>query len=495
MPEKAPDMEQRAAKSSRSAEDPPSYSLFTVKSKATRATWHLPAGDEQKYIQVAVEREGMPNGVTVCEKVEPHLLFNQSRGAPGLRKYLIGRRILLPAFPAIDEDVVYDVVQAILQGAKEDRSPVLPLATKPVQMIKLHCVLALFEMERGTNKLSAELWRLFGERELEAQEVFWIWETFKAASALEGCKPPYLRHAGDYVQMVAWQILNLDAEGRLNNNVRYYIQMENGSRQLTNVLKERFDKYGLSRDTEPKTSAISTTQSPAKEKLASTTRQAPGVWKQATQKQTQASQKPSLALREAQALQASGGPSISFMKSVEVSMTKSAPPLGQPEPRGNAWGTAVFGSTPAPTQTSPFATSTTPSQSPFTPNQPAAFRADARPAPSGFNFSSPALQSPAPAASFSSVPGTAAQSFASFGSPTVTAPSTPPSSFSTGGGASPFGNPFGNPSGNPFGSPTNSGSPGNMFGFQGSAAGPTSGAPVGMRRNIRPAQGTKGRKK
>ncbi|KAJ4287660.1 hypothetical protein N0V90_012363 [Kalmusia sp. IMI 367209] len=225
-------------------EPPTPASLFTFKNNASQTTWRKQAAnDDNKYIQILVEREDYPNGAIISDRIEPHLLFKL---APALQKYhLEGRRIYIPTATCLDEETISSVVYSLQRCAKEGIPVPEPLEKKPIPMIKIHCVFALFEMDKEIQDLKAKLWTLFGQVELQPEDVLWIWDTFGTRFRADQYVAPF---ADEYVQMMAWQILNLDAEGKLSPEIRTLIELEKEPKYFTEVLMAHMKTHGLQKD-------------------------------------------------------------------------------------------------------------------------------------------------------------------------------------------------------------------------------------------------------
>lgn len=221
----------------------PQPPLFTFNSnKKSRATWYRRALENQTYIQLVVEREGFPNGAIIADRINPHLLF---KIAPALKQRLKGRRIFIPPAACLDEEVIESVVFGLSRYAEEGVAVPAPVEKKPVPAILVHCVLVFFEMATEAQDLKDKLWDLFETVELKPMDVLWIWDTFSGRVRSESYTAPF---ASEYVQMMAWQILNLDAKGILNEDIRRLIQMEQEPKHFTETMTARLKTHGLGKD-------------------------------------------------------------------------------------------------------------------------------------------------------------------------------------------------------------------------------------------------------
>ncbi|KAL5466218.1 hypothetical protein PMIN06_000192 [Paraphaeosphaeria minitans] len=216
--------------------------LFTFGKKDSRTTWHRQATSEQNYVQLVVEREGFPNGAIIADRLDPRLLFQV---APGLKKRLEGRRIFVPPASCLDEDTIESVVFGLLRCAKEGIPVPAPVENKSVRMIMMHCVLVFFDMEKEARSLEAKLWDSFQQVKLTPMDVLWIWDTFSGRVQSEPYTAPF---SHQYVQMMAWQILNLDAVGLLDDDIRHLIELEKEPKYFTQTMEARFITHRLGKD-------------------------------------------------------------------------------------------------------------------------------------------------------------------------------------------------------------------------------------------------------
>ncbi|KAL1601568.1 hypothetical protein SLS60_006483 [Paraconiothyrium brasiliense] len=215
---------------------------FRFNKSTSRTTWYRHSEDEENYIQLVVEREGFPHGAIIADRIDPHLLF---KVAPALQKRLEGRRIYIPPVVCLDEEVIESMVFGLIRCAKEGIPVPAPVEKKPVSMIMMHCVLIFFEMEKEAQDLQQQLWDLFQQVKLTPMDVLWIWDTFSGRVKSEPYTAPF---AHEYVQMMAWQILNLDAMGVLDQDIRHFIELEKEPKYFTETMEARFKTHGLGKD-------------------------------------------------------------------------------------------------------------------------------------------------------------------------------------------------------------------------------------------------------
>jgi hypothetical protein len=234
-----PEPRSRKARSRTSSPPPP---RFSFNKDDSRTTWHRQATHEQNYIQLVVEREGFPNGAIIADRVDPRLLF---KVAPALQKRLEGRRIFVPSVSCLDEETIESMVFSLLRCAKEGIPVPEPVEKKPVSMIMMHCVLVFFEMQKESQDTLAKLWDSFQQVKLSPMDVLWIWDTFSGRVQSEPYAAPF---AHEYIQAMAWQLLNLDAIGLLDQDIRRLIELEKEPKYFTETMEARFKTHGLEKD-------------------------------------------------------------------------------------------------------------------------------------------------------------------------------------------------------------------------------------------------------
>lgn len=241
--EKAPKAEQVDKKST-------GGSLFTFRTDVIKF-WRHEASEPRQDIQIAIEQPSdRTTDILVCDHVPPNLLFWQ---APLLRNDLYHRRIVLPASPGLDDDVLNDVINAIIDCAKEGKRLAMNMPREPVRMMKIHCVLMRFGMRKEAETLLEALWKLMSSKQLTLGDVLWIWDTFAdsirdfSEDTARVSSDYFAPAANEYVQTMAWQLVNMDAEGRLDENIKKAIEIEQEPRKFFGFLKKRVEDYGLGR--------------------------------------------------------------------------------------------------------------------------------------------------------------------------------------------------------------------------------------------------------
>jgi hypothetical protein len=129
--------------------------------------------------------------------------------------------------------------------------------------MQTHVIINFLEMKKEAEILLSCLWGLLQRCELKVEQVDWIWTTFRSAMEAQELPSlptgPYVAPFAEcYIQMMAWQILNLDAIDKLDPDVRDYV-LGTGHKtqvQLKAVIEERSKKYGLTAGYEPAKHAL-----------------------------------------------------------------------------------------------------------------------------------------------------------------------------------------------------------------------------------------------
>lgn len=232
-----------------SAASPP---RFVFNNNTVRTTWRTQVAEGNNHIRFMVERDGFPNGAIICDHVDADVLF---KAVPALRNRLEGRQIFLPAAAWLDDETVESLVYDIVRCAKEGTPIPVPdhVMKNPVRMIMMHCVLVFFDMEKQAAEFKEALWNLFAWVKLTPMDVLWIWDTFSGRVHSGSYAAPF---ADEYLQMMAWRILTLDAKLELDLDIRRLIELEKEPKHLTEILETRFRTCGLGRSSDaPEASA------------------------------------------------------------------------------------------------------------------------------------------------------------------------------------------------------------------------------------------------
>lgn len=219
------------------------------------STWRrqhsISKDDPTYYIQIATERSGV-----ICTRLVRHELFARF---PTLRKpeYTseAGDVILPSADGAIDDDILANVVETATRNASEGKGFNMDIDEHPISSINTHVVLTLLGMQKEADILLDHMWTIFALVELTAEHVHWIWETFapsidRRLDAEAWPAGPYVPPYGAYyLNLAAYQILNLEAEGKLHDMVEKYVYgTETWSQpRLKHLVEQRNTKYGLRR--------------------------------------------------------------------------------------------------------------------------------------------------------------------------------------------------------------------------------------------------------
>jgi hypothetical protein len=229
------------------------------------------------YVKIAIEHSDLPQGALIRDRVPREYLFKL---APKLHQHLdvTNTKIILPRNSA-DEDTVHDVVTAIIVAEKQKKKFTMHVEKTPITLIKIHAVLALFGMKREAEIVKSLAWDSVAIHELSPQEVDWVWDTYgvwdsgvkaemetgtnipqhneeevkknvklwkvvnKNKDDTESEQAYVAQYAREYVEMMAYQILNLEALGKLNDVILRMILDQCLS--LKKVLENRKEIYGL----------------------------------------------------------------------------------------------------------------------------------------------------------------------------------------------------------------------------------------------------------
>ena len=229
------------------------------------------------YVKIAIEHSDLPQGALICDRVPRKYLFKL---APKLHQYLdvTNTKIILPS-NSVDEDTVHDVVTAIVAAEKQKKKFTMHVEKIPVTLIKIHAVLVLFGTKKEAEVVQSLAWDSMAIHELSPQEVDWVWDTYgvwdsgvEAEMETDTIIPQYNEeevkknvklwkvvnknkddteseqayvapYAKEYVEMMAYQILNLEALGKLNDVILRMILDQCPS--LKKVLEKRKEIYRL----------------------------------------------------------------------------------------------------------------------------------------------------------------------------------------------------------------------------------------------------------
>ncbi|KAF1363929.1 hypothetical protein EJ07DRAFT_152000 [Lizonia empirigonia] len=223
----------------------PTFTLPTnVKS---HQTWHHPLKPHTLNVQIVVEHPSMPRGIILQNSLP---LIPLQSTCPAILEYLTldGTALLFPHSSAIDEDILLGTLNTItLQhsaGVVFDLD-FSELPDDPVELIRVHVVLSLLGLGKLADGVLGRLWTVFGQRRLTPAHVFWMWSVFGPYGG-DAWTP---RWAGEYGQMMAWNLLRADAEGGLDEGVReFFVEGEGEPRVFAGLVEERFRRYGIGRE-------------------------------------------------------------------------------------------------------------------------------------------------------------------------------------------------------------------------------------------------------
>jgi hypothetical protein len=232
-----------------------------------------------RYIKIAIEQVDFPQGSLIYDRVPREDFFKR---APALHQYVdtTNTKVILPA-NSIDEDTVHDVVTAMVAAGEQKTGFNMYVDRTPVNLIKIHAVFVLFGMNKEAANVLNQAWESMAMHELRPEEVDWIWDTYgvwdsgvkteletdtiiqqhsavaqlktfnlwkglnknKNESAIEFSRTYRAPYETEYVEMMAYQILNLDALGKLNCVISRMIL--DRCLTLRKVTGARRQKYGL----------------------------------------------------------------------------------------------------------------------------------------------------------------------------------------------------------------------------------------------------------
>lgn len=196
------------------------------------------------------------------ETLERTLIYTQLprarilRVAPAVQYYIdpdSGDIVLPGSDCGIEDETLCHVVKSITSSPDATEKPFLLVEEHPLAYIQTHVILVLLGLEKEARILQERFWLLFSKYELDCYMVSWIWETFgeridllrqQSLATVVPYIPPFSEF---YVQVMAWQILNLGFEGNLNGTIHEYIWGDGFFSQprLKDVIEARHKTYGL----------------------------------------------------------------------------------------------------------------------------------------------------------------------------------------------------------------------------------------------------------
>lgn len=197
-------------------------------------------------VDFAIKHPYRPYGEVIATGVP---LEPVKKTASALLEYLTidGTKITLPFSEAIDWSLVLKLIDIIVE--KHCSGEIFEINTQellqsPIMSIKLHVILKLFGLNHQADSLLKQLWEVFETHTLTPTDVFWMYGALVPPRDAKWV--PEL--ADVYLQMMAWNILNADAENRLHSDVRiFFLEEEGKPYHLTRLLQKHFDRYGLRR--------------------------------------------------------------------------------------------------------------------------------------------------------------------------------------------------------------------------------------------------------
>ncbi|KAF1961461.1 hypothetical protein CC80DRAFT_543810 [Byssothecium circinans] len=235
-----------------SVETSSSTSIFNFRQTPTAlSSWNNNIPTTQDTLQAIIEHPSYPTGLIISDNI-PAASFLKL--VPGAQHLLYNRQLVIPSSPCLDEDLLAHIIHTFSTAAITGiAKPEVNLGERidiPT-VIRYHCILELFGLERWAGEVLERLWGLCGEVVLRFGDVLWIWETFgQGAGGGGGGGEWEAPHREEYVGMMAWQIVNLDAVGKLEEGIKMAIEMEREPRRFGGMLEERKRAFGLERGME-----------------------------------------------------------------------------------------------------------------------------------------------------------------------------------------------------------------------------------------------------
>lgn len=202
------------------------------------------------FIKLAIANPHLPYGEVIASEIPLHPL---KEVAPVLLKYLTidGHRIVFPRSHAIDEPLLVNLVNLLTDQYSAGIALSIDLTAlpqDPVKLIKLHVLFDLFGLRHLAQDLSENLWTLCGACTLTLEDVLWIW------AALGPHKDALWSPSAsdEYMQLMAWNVLNADQEGTLVEELRELFERKKKDlKPLLALFEKRFREYGLQRQQQP----------------------------------------------------------------------------------------------------------------------------------------------------------------------------------------------------------------------------------------------------
>lgn len=198
------------------------------------------------YVDIAIKHPYIFRGHVIATGVPLQPL---KETAPNLLQYLTidGAQIVLPHSEAIDRDILLNLIDLIVD--KHCSGEVLEiemheLPQEPVKLIKLQVILELFGMDSHANSVWKQLLPVFETGIFTLTDVFWVYGALVPQNDTRWVP----ESTNVYLQLMAFNLLNADAEGTLHEDLRiFFLQEENKPFHLTHLLQGQFANYRLSR--------------------------------------------------------------------------------------------------------------------------------------------------------------------------------------------------------------------------------------------------------
>lgn len=197
-------------------------------------------------VDIAIEHRYQFRGEVIAAGVPLQPLKETT---PTLLQYLTidGAQVILPRSEAVDWSLLLNLIDLIVDRHHSGEVFDIEfheLLQDPVKLIKLDVILKLFGLDYRAHNLLEQLWLVFGTHVLTLADVFWIWGALYPHKDIQWVP----ESTEVYLQMMACNVLNADAEGRLHPDLRiFFLEEEGKPYDLTCLLEQHYLKYGLGR--------------------------------------------------------------------------------------------------------------------------------------------------------------------------------------------------------------------------------------------------------
>jgi hypothetical protein len=221
------------------------FKIDPTKRNASEWNRNMQPAAQHDTVNIFIDDHESANATLVYANASRSTLFHV---LPALRKFVdeTGNIILPGAHCGVDEEYLNSVIHAALHNTDSAGKIHLEIEDQPMPFIKMHVILTLLEKGDEAEKLQDRLWDLLQRNRLSLDMVEWIWDIFGPHN--ENANRPYNPPFADfYVNILAWQLLNIDAAGNLDVQTAKYIMNEGEiwQRGLKEAIEERQKEYGL----------------------------------------------------------------------------------------------------------------------------------------------------------------------------------------------------------------------------------------------------------